>query len=62
MKTEMTVTELARLGGSSGRGKCKNRTPQLLKYWAAVRAGKIKRLPRKVKQLKLPLKPKGDTA
>jgi hypothetical protein len=61
MNEQMTASQMGKKGGASGRGKAKNRTPQLLRYWADVRAGRIKRLPRKVKQLRLPLM-KGNTA
>lgn len=58
MKKVLTVVEAGRLGGLAGRGASQSRSAQMLKYWKAVRDGKIKHRGRgknKPKQRELPL-------
>lgn len=69
MNGEMTVREMARLGGLAGRGACKARPKQMRAYWKKVHAGELpmperhKGIPRdqrKPKQQELPLVIKKD--
>jgi hypothetical protein len=58
MKKVLTVVEAGRLGGLAGRGASQSRSVQMRRYWAQVRAGKIKHRGRgknKPKQGELPL-------
>lgn len=65
MEKEITLREHLRKAGRAGRGQSKNRSVQMLAYWARVRAGEIpaprrKGIKWKPRQLRLPLK--GDSA
>lgn len=60
MDTTTAAQILGRKGGRAGRGAGKDRSTQMLSYWAKVRAGEVpaprrKGIKRKPKQRELPL-------